>query len=335
MRPSRLRALVLLLTLLALLASPATAQSSPIAQGGEPGGESVVVNRQSLDQLAGKVRANFAREGDDTVIAQGTPPLTMASLRAFATLMHLTFNVEMTAAEFDITRQQFVKYYSAGDANTKQMLALGWQSILARIESSSGAERDKQIEEVRAVFADRFEKGARAGAPWYAAMWATIQRRLNTLAEIEAPMPAYAQQAGLNRQMSEADLDAALEMLYFMWVGCGRDASAVTPEVVAHVRASIVQAFPSFSPEVQVVFANAQQVYASLRAQWAQADAGQRMQMAAGFAQALDGLGLTEGGGDQGAGGGGAWSDVSNQSHGEWAASMVQGLAGSSYKSSW
>lgn len=335
MRTSHVRPLMLVLTLLCMLATPAAAQSSTAGRGSATDDGSVVVNQHSLEALAGKVRANFARDSDDTVIAPGTPPLTMASLRAFAELMRLTFDVQMTAAEFDITRQQFVRYYSAGDAQTKQMLALGWQSILARIESCSGTEREKQLEEVRAVFADRFEKGARAGAPWYVTMWATIQRRLNTVAEIETPMPADALRAGLNRSMSEADLDAAVEMLYFMWVACGRDASVVTPDVVAHVRVSIVQTFPTFSPEVQTVFANAQQFYAALRAQWAQADAGQRSQMAAGFAQALDALGLTEGGSASGGGEGGAWADVSSQSHGEWAASMVQGLAGSSYKSSW
>lgn len=332
MRHSLRTLLALAMTLLALLAAPACAQSY-----GDPAADcDDVPDSRSLSALASKVKSNFARESDAVVLAPGQPPLTMASVRAFAELMRLTFDVEMSSSEFEVTRQQFVHYYQQGDEKTKQMLALGWQSILAKIESTNGDERQRQINEVGAVFFDRFEKGARAGTPWYVAMWATIQRRLSNVARVEAPMPAYARQAGFNQEMTQADLDAALEMLYFMWVACGRDASAVTPDAVEQVRASILQGFSSFSPDVQYVFANAQHVYASLRGQWAQATPDQRMQMAAGFSQALDALGLTEGG-DEGGGGnnGGAWSDVSNQSHSDWAASMVQGLAGSSYRSSW
>ena len=337
MRTGILRLLSFALALLVLASLPATAQSpggNAASGSAASAGMGAPLDQHALDELASKVRSNFSRSSDDTVLAPGTPPLTMASLRAFADLMRLTFGVEMTSAEFEITRQHFVAYYTQGDQRTKQMLALGWQSILAKINAASGAERKKQVDEVRAVFADRFEKGAREGIPWFAAMWATIERRMVPVARVDAPLTVYAQQAGFNREMSEADLDASLEMLYFMWVACGRDASAVTPAVVVQVRAAIVQTFPMFAPDVQFVFANAQQVYATLRAQWANATQAQRMQMAMGFAQALDALGLTvDGGGGESRGG--AWSNMSSQSHSDWAASMVQGLAGSSYHSSW
>lgn len=304
----------------------------PSAQGSA---RSTTIDATTLAALAGRVRSNFAPQRSTTVLAAGDPPLTLAALEAFGELMRLTFGVQLTEAEKAITRQQFVTYYAAGDARAKQMLAQGWQSILAQIEAASGAERERLIGEVRDVFADRFAKGAQAGMAWYVAMQATIDRRHHELAEVRTTLPAYAEKAHLDRDLSEADLDASLEMLYFMWVASGRDASLVTMESIAHVRASLVQSFSLFPPDVQLIFANAQQVYTALRAQWAQATPDQRLQMAEGFSSALDSLGLvvpSAAGGDDG---GSAWSDVSTQSHGEWAASMVQGLAGSSYKSSW
>lgn len=299
------------------------------------GGRSSTIDTTTMATLAGRVKANFKPQGKETVLAAGDPPLTVASLYAFAELMRLTLDVNLTESEFDITRRQFVTFYEKGDAGTKKMLAQGWQDILAQIQSSGGDERARAIKEVRDIFTDRFAKGAQAGIPWYVAMQATIERRHQHLVEMTAPLPTQAPpQMHLKRDLTEADLDASLEMLYFMWVACGRDASLVTMESVAYVRAAIVQNFALFPADVQLIFANAQQVYGELRGQWAQATPEQRLQLAYGFSSALDALGLvvpSAGGGE----GGGAWSDMSGQSHGEWAASMVQGLAGSSYKSAW
>ena len=184
----------------------------------------------------------------------------------------------------------------------------------------------------------RFASGAQTGMPWAVAMNATIQRRQNTVARIDGAVPDYAKKSDLHQRMTEADLEASLEMLYFMWVACGRDAALVTAESVAQVRVLIVQGFAGFPAQVQYVFANAQKVYSSLRGQWAQATPAVRAQMAQQFSSSLDQLGLTvpsRGGGGDRIQAGGAWSDMNGKSHSEWAGEMVQGLAGSSYKSAW
>jgi hypothetical protein len=125
-------------------------------------------------------------------------------------------------------------------------------------------------------------------------------------------------------------------MLYFMWVASGRDASLVTAATVAQVQVDLVQGYATFPPDLQYVLANAQQIYAGLRTQWANASAMQRIQMALSFGQQLDAMGFTvprprSSGGNSG----GAWSDWESKSHANFAGEMVVGLAGSSYKSAW
>jgi hypothetical protein len=108
----------------------------------------------------------------------------------------------------------------------------------------------------------------------------------------------------------------------------------VTAEAVASVRNALVAGYATFPPDLQYVLANAQQIYAGLRAQWVNANGAQRLQMAQAFGQQLDALGLTVPSPRRG-NSGSAWSDWEGKSHGDYAASMVQGLAGSSYKSAW
>jgi hypothetical protein len=106
--------------------------------------------------------------------------------------------------------------------------------------------------------------------------------------------------------MSNADLDAAVELLYFMWVNAGRDPNAVTPEVVQQVRTLLLQGFPRFPPQLQSLLANAEQVYSRVRGAWMEADANQQAQLSKEFGAALDELGFK----DPAAGGGDAWADV-------------------------
>jgi hypothetical protein len=296
------------------------------------------IDRSDLTQIAGRVKTS-KKESGAKVLAAGNPPLTRDSVSAFAELMRVTFGVELSESEYADTVAVFVSYYQGGDGPTRTLLATGWRSILAELPKASGAARDKAVAEVRAVLAERFQLGAQAGIPWAVAMNATIQRRTSTVATMKAPVPDYAKKSELHQQMTEADLDASMEMLYFMWVAAGRDAALVTPETVAQVRMLIVQNFPTFPQQVQLMFANGQKVYSALRGQWAQASQGQRVQLARQFAVSLDQLGLTvpsaRGGGDDRIHASGAWADVNGKSHGEWAGEMVQGLAGSSYHSSW
>ncbi len=295
------------------------------------------LDRSDLTAIAGRVKKNFKAESGTKVLAQGKPPLTRESVAAFAKVLRLTFGVELTEAEYDDTVAVFVAYYQSGDPQTRTMLASGWQAILAELEKATGPAREAALQEVRDVLAQRFAAGAQAQIPWAVTMNATLQKRSSTVATMKTPLSEAAKKSELHTQMTEADLDASLEMLYFMWVAAGRDAALVTPETVAQVRMLIVQNFPTFPTEVQLIFANGQKVYSSLRGQWASASVAQRRALARQFATSLDQLGLTvpsRGGGDR-ISAGGAWSDMNGKSHGEWAGEMVQGLAGSSYHSSW
>jgi hypothetical protein len=294
-------------------------------------------DRGRLDTVAGRVKTNFAGHAGNEVLAAGQPPLTRDSVAAFAELLRLTFGVELTEAEYAETVNVFITYYNDGDPGTRQLLSTGWQSILGELRAAKGEAQQKAIAEVRGVLEQRFAAGATAGIPWAVSMNATLQKRTSTVATMKAPVPTYAKKAELHQQMTEADLEASLEMLYFMWVAAGRDAALVTPDAVAMVRQLIVQNFPTFPPQVQLMFANGQKVYAAVRGQWAQASQGQRVQLARQFSISLDQLGLTvpRRGGDGRIHADGAWSDMNGKSHGEWAGEMVQGLAGSSYKSSW
>jgi len=289
-----------------------------------------------LKDVAGKVKTNFRRDKGSTVLAEGEPPLTLESVAAFAELLKMCFEVEMTEAEFEVTSKHFIKYYTEGDADTKKMLAGGWQNIVAGLKSLSGAEREKQQKDVHDVLQSRFESGAKAGMPWAVAMKNAIDMRSETVANIKGDAPAFAQKSELDTEMSAADLETSLEMLYFMWVAAGRDANLVTPDAVTMVRSAIVQNFPTFPKEVQYIFANSQKVYSYLRGQWAQATPEQRVQLAQAFGQGLDTLGLTvPGSGNDTIHAGGAWADMNGKSHGEWAGEMVQGLAGASYHNAW
>ena len=306
-----------------------------IRQGSAPAASAgtAPLDGDALKAVAEKVKSNFKREKATKVLSEGEPPLTVESVAAFAELMNLCFGASLTETEFGATSQHFIAYYEKSDASTKQMLALGWQRILDGIQKQEGEEKAKSIAEVRDVFASRFASGAQTGMPWAVAMNAAVQRRTNQVGKVHGELNADARKAGFRTEMTEADLDATMEMLYFMWVGAGRDSSLVTPEAVATVRLLIVQRFALFPPQVQAIIANGQKVYASLRGEWAQATPAHRLQMSQAFNVALDQLGLTVP--RPQAASGSAWSDVGGQSHGEWAASMVQGLAGSSYSNAW
>jgi len=245
------------------------------------------------------------------------------------------FGVELTEAEFNEAANAFVASYRAADPQTQAMLATGWQGLVAQATRGTPAERQKQIADLHTVLSQRFAAGAQAGIPWAVAIDAALRKRTQAVATASGQMPEAARRSDWHTQMTEADLDADLETLYFMWVASGRDANLVTPQFAAAVRYAIVQNFAAFPQQVQLIFANGQRVYAALRGQWAQANAQQRIMLAQQFSADLDALGLTvpQAGGTIRAGG--AWSDVNGKSHGEWAGQMVQGLAGSSYHSSW
>lgn len=311
--------------------SGAKAQLPVAAPAGKPPAGS-----GSMKSLAEKVRGNLRRESRDEILSPGNPPLTYGSVAAFADLVGECFNIQMTEAEFEATRRQFVEYYQKGDSAGKAVIAEGWGKLLQTIRSAKGAERASMVEEVRVVMADRFRTGAQAGIGWAITMDEAIKKRSQSVGKAATERPAFANDQRFDSDFSQADLEASLEMLYFMWVASGRDASLVTPATVAQVQADLVQGYATFPPNLQYVLANAQQIYAGLRTQWANASAMQRLQMAQSFGQQLDAMGFTvpqprSSGGNSGS----AWSDWEGKSHADFAGEMVVGLAGSSYKSAW
>lgn len=297
------------------------------------------LNDTALDSLAANVRSGLKRKKPETVLAQGDPPLTHATVAAFAEIMRLAFETELTETEFAQTAQVFVAYYQNGNAEKKKLLATTYQQVLEQMTHGTAEQQATATAQAREVLGNQFAAGAQAGNPFALLCNSAIQRRQTMIATIPGPVPEYARQGRLHNQMSLADLDASVEMLYFMWVAAGRDPRLVTPEAVVTVRAAIAQNFPAFPPQLQYWFANGQKMYDAMRGEYAQAGRLKKLKLAFQYSGTLDQLGLTvqaaQGGGAVQGGSNNAWADVGGQSHSAFAADMVQGLAGSSYHSSW
>lgn len=268
-----------------------------------------LLSRAMLQQTAEGVKANFRREPMSKVISAGDPPLTYGSVANFVTVIELLFDIQFTEAEFQATRERFIEYYAKADPKGREILALQGASLLKSATEGSPAEVAQNRAEGKAVFEDAFRRGAEQGMAYAQVMWEAIQRRAGKVATSAKP----AAKQGWDTDVSEADLDATLEMLYFMWVASGRSAADVTPEDVMKIRQEIITGFGELSPDVQLVIANAQKVYAGLRQQWQSATPAQRLALSQQFGAALDALGLKEGGSFEevsGGSGGGGGSDL-------------------------
>lgn len=298
---------------------------------------STLFTAERLSKLSKKITGNLKREANDKVLVAGKPALTYGAVAAFATLLQKAFGVELTETEFDLTAQQFSEAYTKGDAQTKTMLAQGWQQINQMLVECKPEELEANMNDVRQVLIQRFAAGAQAGIPWAQAVNDAIQRRTQSVATTKATRPAFAKNDKYDADMSEADLDAAIELIYFMWVASGRDTALVTPDAVMAVRLALAQGFPQFPAELQYVLANAQTVYAQVRGAWMNATPQQRAQLARGFGADLDALGLTvPRPAGNGGNGGGAWADwEAKVDNGTFMGEMVVGLAGNSYKNAW
>lgn len=298
---------------LATLALEATTPNSGGGGGGVPGGS--LLTSSALASAAASIKGGLKRDEADTVLVEGNPPLTYSSVVNFVQLLNFAYDVDLTETEFDIVRQRFIEAYPKMDDQGKMILAKGGESILAGISKDNADERARQKKDIQDKTMPVLQRQAQQGVAYAVALWDAIQRRQNTVLTVQAAKPAFAEKDGFKTEMTQADLEAALEMLYFMWVASGRDPSLVTQEAVVTIRAALIQNFPAFPPQVQYILANAQKVYAGMRGQWEQADDGTKMQLAAGYGQTLDSLGLTMPGtgghGGGGGGGGDAWSDVS------------------------
>jgi hypothetical protein len=304
----------------AALASLVLAGSSPADTTGP------AAPRGGLAAVADRIRDGFRAEPADRVIVEGNPPLTEGSVANFAKLLGLVFGVRLTEAEYALTRERFAEYYGKNDAQGRAIVAQSAGSILESLGKGTKAEQEASLAEVRAVFEDRLSTGAKAGIEWAQVLWGAVERRRDLVTTSTAEAPEFAQGEGQDASLSQADLDAALEMLYFMWVASGRDASAVTPEAVAAIREYLATNFAALPPDLQYLLTNAERVYADMRNAWAQADAGTQQAYAVQFGQALDAMGLTADGGGAGNGGGGgsAWDDVAGQDPSDIRAGLVQ-----------
>jgi len=302
-----------------LLATLTVEGAAPIAGGGKPAAAGGVFSR-----VADRMKVGYKAESADDVLADGNPPLTEGSVRNFATLLTAVFGVHLTESELALTRERFVHFYQQTDDGGKATIAQTAGSILANLEQATPEERSQGIAEVRAVFEDRLSTGAKAGIEWAQVLWEAVQRRGEVVAKATAEAPEFARGQGEDNTLSEADLDATMELLYFMWVASGRDPNAATPEVVATLRQYLAQSFPALSPDLQYLMTNAEKVYGQMRNAWAQAGPDEQAVYAQQFGQALDAFGLTQGGGNGGGGGGSAWDDCAGMSASDISAGLMQ-----------
>jgi len=274
-----------------------------------------LLDASTMAKAAQQIRQDFKRPSADTLVVSGEPPLTRGSLNAFANLLSYVFDIQLTESEFELMQRHFVTYYQKQqDAEGRKIIALGGQSIMDGLRQGTPAEREKNKAEVKAVMADRFANGAKIGVEWAVAMNDAIQRRGVQLKATTAARPAGTTAAEAKSTFTQADLEATLEMLYFMWVASGRDASLVTADSAATVRNAIVTGFDRFPAQLQYTFCNAEKIYAHLRGTWQNANAQQRAAMAAQFGRELDWLGLTVPQPRSSSGGGGAWSNMGGES---------------------
>src|SRR5207244_3536584 len=118
--------------------------------------------------------------------------------------------------------------------------------------------------QVRAKLETRIQAGADAKAGWGIAVREALERRNHVVAKSAQPRPLWAGPA-FDASMSVADLDAGIELLYFMWVASGRDPQLVTLENVALIRNHFLQHFAELPADLQYGLANAQKIYAGLR----------------------------------------------------------------------
>ncbi|MFM9873212.1 MAG: hypothetical protein ACKVQS_07075, partial [Fimbriimonadaceae bacterium] len=161
-------------------------------------------------------------------------------------------------------------------------------------------EREQSRQEGKAVFENAFKNGAAQGIGYAQVMWDAISRRSNQIAQAkEAP-----KKDGWDQEISEGDVDATMEMLFFMWVAAGRSAEEATPEAVMTIRAQIIQALPTMHPQLQLVIAKAPKIYAGLRQQWAAGSLEQRFAYAQQFDACLTEWGIGASGFESSGGGG-------------------------------
>lgn len=265
-------------------------------------GGSGLFSKDSLAAATGQMKSNFARKPMGTVISQGEPPLTYGSIANFVTVIEILFDIQLTESEFAATQERFIEYYKLADGEGKRILAEQGASLLKTLTSGTAEEREQSRQEGKAVFENAFKNGAEMGIGYAQVMWDAISRRSNAIAQAKG-QPA---KDGWDREISEGDIDATMEMLVFMWVGAGRPTEEVTAENVMAIRGMILQNLATMDPQLQMLIANAPKIYAGLRQKWAAGSLETRFAMAQQFDAALTEWGIGSTGFEQSGGGGGS-----------------------------
>lgn len=277
----------------AVVASLAIESTKPNpAAGALAGGKGGLFNARTLAKTAAAIQTGKI-EGDDTLLAAGSPALTVGSVRNFVNVIEECFDIHFNDAEFEATRERFIEYYGKADADGKKIIALGGAQLLENLHTGTNAERAAKRDDGRTTMARMIANGAKAGIAWAQVLDEAIQRRDAKLAAVQGAKPAVMGAAAAKTALTEASLDASMEMLYFMWVAAGRDAAQATPEAIALIRQGIQQNFARFPADYQYLFANAEAIYADLRKAWQQANPATQAAYGRQFGAALDSMGLT------------------------------------------
>ena len=249
---------------------------------------SPLLSNDSLREVSGRVKSGLERDAMDHVLVAGTPPLTYASVAKFATALELLFDMPLTESEFQAFQQGVIENYSNGDTSRKASLARQGESLLTSVTDGSPALIEQNKSDGRKAFTEAFQQGAQMGLGYAKVMSDAISRHATALRQVEGTAPKQ----GWDASISDGDLDATMEMLYFMWVASGRNAN-ISADRVATLRTKIIAEISSAPVKLQFVVANGREVYAGFRQQWQVASDSQRLELARGFGDALDSLGLT------------------------------------------
>lgn len=266
--------------------------------GGSGGG---LFTKESLKGAAGAIKGNFKRDSMGKVLVPGETALTYGSVANFVTVIEILFDIQFTETEFLATQDRFIEFYQKGDGEGKRILALQGAELLKTLTSGTADEREQSRLEGKAVFENAFRNGAAQGIGYAQVMWDAISRRSNQLAKAKSAPT----KDGWDQEISEGDVDATMEMLYFMWIASGRPAEEATPEAIMQIRMQIIENLPTMDAQLQMLIANAPKIYAGLRQQWAAASLEQRLAYSQQFSACLTEWGIGASGFEQSGGGGG------------------------------
>ncbi len=280
----------------------AEALASILVEGVKVGGDVAVkpaggglMNAARLKAAAAVIQGNMKEPAGETVLVEGEVVLTYASVKAYIETIEFVFDMELTETELHLAREKFVEVFKQGDVQGRQVLSIIGGRAMEYLKSGTAAEQAQKKATTRQGMTETFAAQSKQGNEWATTMSEAIARRSKNVASVneQKPKPQFAEEGKLKTQLTEADLDASMEMLYFMWVTSGRPAEDATPEAIALIRQSIAVNFARMDPRGQYLFANAEAIYGRMRAAWAVASQEERVAYGRQFASALDEMGLT------------------------------------------